>query len=111
MNKLLIALLLLGLLTTAAHAKSRDEEAACAAVKEEIREIEARMRAGYTRAQGERYEAKLRKLKARLACHLRHGSQRPLVNGPTRQRRPRPVKRLLDALRLVPHDYGRRGWF
>ena len=48
-----------------ALAKSRDEEAACAAIKEDIREIEARMRAGYTRAQGEKYEAKLRKLKAK----------------------------------------------
>ena len=48
-----------------APAKSRDEEAACAAIKEDIREIEARMRSGYTRAQGEKYEAKLRKLKAK----------------------------------------------
>ena len=65
MDRFLITLLLVGLLTTAAHPKTREEEAACAEVKEEIREIEARMRAGYTRAQGERYEAKLRKLKAK----------------------------------------------
>ena len=45
--------------------RSADDEAACAEVKEEIREIEAKMRAGYTRAQGERYEARLRKLKSR----------------------------------------------
>ena len=45
--------------------RSTDDEAACAEVKEEIREIEAKMRAGYTRAQGERYEARLRKLKSK----------------------------------------------
>jgi hypothetical protein len=39
--------------------------AECAEVKQEIREIEARMRAGYSRAQGEKYEARLRKLKAK----------------------------------------------
>ena len=65
MNKFLITLLLVALLATAAQAKSREEEAACAEVKEEIREIEARMRAGYTRAQGEKYEAKLRKLRSK----------------------------------------------
>ena len=36
---------------------------ACAEVKQEIREIESRMRSGYSRAQGEKYEARLRKLK------------------------------------------------
>ena len=58
---------LLVLLTLAPQADARPgcDKLACAAVKEEIREIEARMRAGYTRAQGERYEARLRKLKAR----------------------------------------------
>ena len=45
--------------------RSADDEAACAEVKEEIREIEAKMRAGYTRAQGEKYEARLRKLKTK----------------------------------------------
>ena len=58
-------LLLMVLIAPSAFSNSREEEAACAEVKEEIREIEARMRAGYTRAQGERYEAKLRKLKAK----------------------------------------------
>ena len=65
MKKLLTSLLILVLAHPAGFAKSRDEEAACAAVKEDIREIEARMRAGYTRAQGEKYEARLRKLKAK----------------------------------------------
>lgn len=61
----LFVLALLGATCQPAEAGPRDEEADCAAVKEDIREIEARMRAGYTRAQGERYEARLRKLKAR----------------------------------------------
>ena len=68
MKEILIRLLLVALLVLAVPdllAKSRDEEAACAEVKQEIREIEARMRAGYTRAQGEKYEAKLRKLRAK----------------------------------------------
>ncbi len=47
----------------AAEAKSECEKIACASVKEKIRTIEARMRSGYTRAQGERFDAKLRELK------------------------------------------------
>lgn len=52
-------------LIIAANAQARPpcDKRACAEVKQEIREIEARMRAGYTRAQGEKYEARLRKLK------------------------------------------------
>ena len=68
MNELSLKLLVVALLTMGISdvpAKSKAEEAACAEVKEEIRDIEARMRAGYTRAQGEKYEAKLRKLKAK----------------------------------------------
>lgn len=61
----LLILALLGAALQPAMAGTNDDEAACAAVKEDIREIEARMRAGYTRAQGEKLEAKLRKLKAR----------------------------------------------
>ena len=64
LSRLFILSLLLVALPDAI-AKSGAEEAACAAIKEDIREIEARMRAGYTRAQGEKYEAKLRKLKAK----------------------------------------------
>lgn len=36
---------------------------ACEAVKKQIREIEVRMRNGYSAAQGIRYEERLRKLK------------------------------------------------
>ena len=65
MKYTIIPILAIALANPAAFAGSRDKEAACAEVKQEIREIEARMRAGYTRAQGEKYEARLRKLKAR----------------------------------------------
>ena len=53
-----------------ADAKRRCDEAACADVKAQIREIQDRMRSGYTRAQGERYEARLRRLrdKRRRIC-------------------------------------------
>ncbi|HSN52644.1 MAG TPA: hypothetical protein VLS87_08945 [Woeseiaceae bacterium] len=57
-----IALALL-VLAPAADAKRDCDKLACAEVKQEIREIESRMRAGYSRAQGEKYEARLRKLK------------------------------------------------
>ena len=57
-------LIALTLLSTAAWARSDCEKLACDAVKEKIRTIETKMRAGYTRAQGERYEARLRELKA-----------------------------------------------
>ena len=50
------------LLTTAGVHDDTDK-ARCAAVKEKIRHVQSRMRSGYTRAQGERLEAQLRKLK------------------------------------------------
>jgi hypothetical protein len=55
----------LALLVLSAQCNARPDcdALACAEVKQAIREIEARMRTGYTRSQGERYEAKLRKLK------------------------------------------------
>ena len=58
-------LLLLVLNQSAAEAGNKSDKAACAEVKEKIRTIESRMRAGYTRAQGERYEERLRELKAK----------------------------------------------
>ena len=59
------AVLALLALSAQCNAKPDCDELACAEVKQAIREIEARMRAGYSRAQGERYEAKLRKLRLR----------------------------------------------
>ena len=56
-----IALFLSLLLTTPAAADERE----CAAIKEKIRYIQSKMRSGYTRAQGERMEAELRRLRER----------------------------------------------
>ena len=52
-------------LSTQVDAKPDCDALACAEVKQAIREIEARMRAGYSRSQGEKFEARLRKLKRR----------------------------------------------
>ena len=60
------AWLVLGVLCFAeSDARTKSEAADCAEVKEKIRNIESRMRSGYTRAQGEKYEEKLRELRAR----------------------------------------------
>ena len=47
------------------EARTNCDKLACEEVKQDIRDIESRMRSGYSRAQGEKYEAKLRKLKAK----------------------------------------------
>ena len=48
-----------------AHAQS--DQARCEKTKQEIRLVQSKMRAGYTRAQGEKLEARLRKLRAERA--------------------------------------------
>ncbi|MDJ0938214.1 MAG: hypothetical protein QNJ00_00490 [Woeseiaceae bacterium] len=73
MIKKLPGMVLVGIVlatSSATEAKSKCDEAACADVKAQIREIQDRMRSGYTRAQGERYEARLRRLrdKRRRIC-------------------------------------------
>lgn len=65
MKSLAWMLLIVFLCLPVAEAGSKRDEAACAEVKEKIRTIESRMRAGYTRAQGERYEERLRELRAK----------------------------------------------
>ncbi len=57
------ALLVLLMLAPQAGARPDCDKLACDEVKQSIREIEARMRAGYSRSQGERFDARLRKLK------------------------------------------------
>ena len=56
--------LLFALLTADANARDRKRELRCEEIKQEIREIHSKMRAGYTRAQGEKLEARLRKLRS-----------------------------------------------
>jgi hypothetical protein len=58
-------MLLVICLSLSAEVVGKVDKTACAEVKEKIRTIESRMRAGYTRAQGERYEERLRELKAK----------------------------------------------
>jgi len=63
MHARLITALALLLLVPQTDAKPDCDKLACDDVKQEIRDVESRMRAGYSRAQGERFEARLRKLK------------------------------------------------
>ena len=54
---------LLVVATPAASPHERCAKTECAAVKARIRTIEAKMRSGYSQAQGERYERRLRELR------------------------------------------------
>ncbi len=56
-------LLLVVLLQAPVNAGNKDDKAACETVKKKIRVIEARMRDGYSAAQGIRYDARLRERK------------------------------------------------
>ena len=64
-------LLFAALLQCPTDAGSKPDKAACEAVKKKIRAIEARMRDGYTAAQGIRYDARLRELREKRyrLCH------------------------------------------
>lgn len=44
---------------------ARNDDRQCRKTKEKIRAVQSRMRSGYTRAQGEKLEAELRKLRAK----------------------------------------------
>ena len=59
------AVLLCVLLPLTAQAGDRPDKAACERVKIQIRAIEAKMRNGYSAAQGIRYDERLRQLKAK----------------------------------------------
>ena len=56
-------MLLFVLAAIQANADGKDDKAACEKAKEQIRSIQARMRNGYSAAQGIRYEERLRELK------------------------------------------------
>ena len=70
MRCIVIFSLLAAFLPAPASADDRKDDPRCEEIKQEIREIRSRMRAGYTRAQGEKLEARLRKLRTlrRKAC-------------------------------------------
>lgn len=54
-------------LSANAAAKTRCEKFECDEVKADIREIQAKMRSGYTAAEGVRLDAKLRRLREKRA--------------------------------------------
>lgn len=56
--------ILLLVLAVPVSGNDTDRELKCEEIKQDIREIQSKMRAGYTRAQGEKLRAKLRKLRA-----------------------------------------------
>ena len=53
------------------YAHDTDTKSKCSKVRNQIKVVQSRMRAGYTRAQGERLEARLRKLKADRSKYCR----------------------------------------
>lgn len=61
--RFLLTIALLLVLATGGVAHEVDDKAQCARINEKIRHIQSRMRSGYTRAQGERLETQLRKLR------------------------------------------------
>ena len=61
--RLIIGICVFLALANGSFAHEQNDKDECAEVKQKIREIQSRMRAGYTRAQGERMEAQLRKLR------------------------------------------------
>lgn len=63
--------LVLLFLAPLADAKPDCNKLACEEIKQQIREIESRMRTGYSRAQGEKFEAQLRKLKRKRSSLCR----------------------------------------
>ena len=48
-------------------AYGQSDQARCEKINQQIRLVQSKMRAGYTRAQGEKLEARLRKLRAERA--------------------------------------------
>lgn len=65
-----IALLALIFLTSPSLPREKDLQLRCEEIRQRIDYLHAKMRSGYTRAQGEKMEAELRKLRAlrRKAC-------------------------------------------
>ena len=62
MRSVFVVTLALFVCTALAHDK--DKKSACAETREKIRAVQSKMRSGYSRAKGEKLEARLRKLRA-----------------------------------------------
>lgn len=72
MNRKVLLLSLLAVLAMSfAYAHETDNKSKCSKVKDQVKIVQSKMRAGYTRAQGERLEARLRKLKADRSKYCR----------------------------------------
>ncbi len=65
MRTSLVVVCAAALLAVSAPAYTTDRRAECHKVKQQIRKIESRMRQGYSHRQGERYNERLRELKAK----------------------------------------------
>ncbi len=59
-----IALFFVCLVAPTGQAHEQSNKSKCDKTKQQIRLVQSKMRAGYTRAQGEKLEARLRKLRA-----------------------------------------------
>lgn len=59
-----IAASILLILSAPTAPQSADEALRCEVIKQKIRLVQSKMRAGYTRAEGEKMEAELRRLRA-----------------------------------------------
>jgi hypothetical protein len=71
MMRLTAIILISVLLVAGSTAHEQPDKAECAAIKQKIRHIQSKMRSGYNRAQGERMEAQLRKLRIKRAKKCR----------------------------------------
>ncbi len=69
--KAMLAMLTAVLVSMPAAAHDYCPKAECEKVKQQIRTVEARMRQGYTRAQGERLSRRLRELRAQRSQRCR----------------------------------------
>ena len=69
--RILMVVLISCLFIPAGSAHEQSEQARCEKTDQQIRLVQSKMRAGYTRAQGEKLEARLRKLRAERAKYCR----------------------------------------
>ncbi len=69
--RIVFAVIFLYLVVPASLAHNQRDETKCKKTEQQIRLVESKMRAGYTRAQGEKLAASLRKLRAERAKYCR----------------------------------------
>jgi hypothetical protein len=62
--RIIFAVIFVCLIAPASLAHDQSDQTKCKKTEQQIRQVESKMRAGYTRAQGEKLQARLRKLRA-----------------------------------------------